>query len=43
MFQMILQLRESCFGVGDVPLNSLELGVARWIGLATIDLYEERR
>jgi hypothetical protein len=43
MLQMIFQLRDPCFGVGNVPLNSPELGVARWIGLAIIDFYEERR
>ena len=41
LLQMILQLRDSFFGGRNVPLNSIEFGVARWIGFGTID--EERR
>jgi hypothetical protein len=40
---MILQLRDSFFGDGDITLNSLELGVASRIGFTTIDLCEEHR
>jgi hypothetical protein len=43
MLQMIVQLRKSCFGGAEVSLNSLELGAARWIRLATVDIYEECR
>ena len=43
MLQMIVQLREPCFGGAEVLLNSLELGAARWIGPATVNIYEERR